>query len=45
VERTGYVGPRIIERRVTVVRGDRYAVLADWSAQGYTVGAATAVGR
>jgi len=40
VERSGVVGDRTIEHRVTLVRGDRYAVLADWSARGYTVGAA-----
>jgi GntR family transcriptional regulator len=45
VERTGCIGSRTIERRITVVRGDRYAVLADWSAKGYTVGAATGVTR
>lgn len=39
VERTGYVGDRRVETRVTLVRGDRYAVIADWSAKGYTVGA------
>jgi GntR family transcriptional regulator len=41
VERTGLLGERTVEHRVTVVRGDRYAVLADWTAKGYTVGAAT----
>ena len=41
VERTGLLGKRMVEHRVTVVRGDRYAVLADWTAKGYTVGAAT----
>jgi GntR family transcriptional regulator len=40
VERSGLAGDRTIEHRVTLVRGDRYAVLADWSARGYTVGAA-----
>jgi DNA-binding GntR family transcriptional regulator/glyoxylase-like metal-dependent hydrolase (beta-lactamase superfamily II)/rhodanese-related sulfurtransferase len=38
VERTGTVGDRTIEHRVTMVRGDRYAVIADWSAKGYTLG-------
>lgn len=41
VERTGSVGDRAIEHRVTLVRGDRYAVIADWSAKGYSIGAAT----
>lgn len=41
VERTGTVGNRVVERRVTMVRGDRYAVIADWSAKGYTIGAST----
>jgi GntR family transcriptional regulator len=41
VERTGLLGERTVEHRVTVVRGDRYTVLADWTAKGYTVGAAT----
>jgi len=45
VERTGCIGSPTIERRITVVRGDRYAVLADWSAKGYTLGAATGVTR
>jgi GntR family transcriptional regulator len=40
VLRTGLVGDRVVEHRVTTVRGDRYAVIADWSARGYTVGAA-----
>jgi GntR family transcriptional regulator len=40
VERTGVVDDRIVEHRVTLVRGDRYAVIADWSTKGYTVGAA-----
>jgi GntR family transcriptional regulator len=39
VERTGMVDDRTIEHRVTLVRGDRYAVIADWSAKGYVVGA------
>jgi GntR family transcriptional regulator len=41
VERTGLLGDRTIEHRITVVRGDRYAVLADWTPKGYTLGAAT----
>jgi GntR family transcriptional regulator len=41
VERTGCVGTRTIEHRITIVRGDRYAVIADWSAKGYTVSAGT----
>ena len=28
-----------LEYRLTVVRADRYSVLADWSPQGYTVAA------
>jgi GntR family transcriptional regulator len=41
VERTGCVAERVVEHRITLVRGDRYAVIADWSARGYTVSAAT----
>lgn len=41
VERSGCVNDRTIEHRVTLVRGDRYAVIADWSARGYTVSATT----
>jgi GntR family transcriptional regulator len=41
VNRVGMVGDRTIEHRVTLVRGDRYAVVADWSANGYTIGATT----
>jgi GntR family transcriptional regulator len=42
VERTGTVDTRTVEHRVTQVRGDRYAVIADWSTRrGYTVSAAT----
>ena len=37
VEREGRLGARVVEHRVTTVRGDRYAVLADWSPQGYRV--------
>jgi GntR family transcriptional regulator len=39
VERAGCLGRQVIEHRLTLVRGDRYAVIADWSAKGYTVGA------
>jgi GntR family transcriptional regulator len=39
VERTGLTGDRTVEHRVTVVRGDRYAVIADWTAKGYSVAA------
>jgi GntR family transcriptional regulator len=39
VERAGLIGTRTIEHRITIVRGDRYAVIADWSAKGYTVSA------
>lgn len=41
VERSGSAGGRVIEHRVTLVRGDRYAVVADWSSRGYHVGAST----
>jgi GntR family transcriptional regulator len=41
VERAGMVGDRTVEHRITLVRGDRYAVIANWSARGYSVGAAT----
>lgn len=34
VERVGCLGSRTIEHRITMVRGDRYAVVADWSAKG-----------
>ena len=37
VERAGRVGARVIEHRITTVRGDRYAVLTQWSAQGYSL--------
>jgi GntR family transcriptional regulator len=40
VERAGCVNDRVVEHRITLVRGDRYAVIADWSARGYTLGAA-----
>lgn len=42
VERTGMVGNQSVEYRITLVRGDRYSVIADWSAgRGYSVSAAT----
>jgi GntR family transcriptional regulator len=41
VERNGQAADRIIEYRITLVRGDRYTVIADWSAKGYRLGAAT----
>jgi GntR family transcriptional regulator len=41
VERTGTVVERTVEHRITLVRGDRYAVIADWSAKGYSLTAAT----
>jgi GntR family transcriptional regulator len=45
VERTGVLGERPVEHRVTVVRGDRFAVLTDWTAAGCTVGAASRCAR
>ncbi len=39
VERTGLVANRAVEHRLTMVRGDRWAVVADWSGRGYSVGA------
>ncbi len=41
VERSGYSGHELVERRVTVVRGDRWSVVADWTSRGYSVGAVT----
>jgi GntR family transcriptional regulator len=41
VERTGMADDRVIEHRITLVRGDRYTVIADWSAHGYAVSADT----
>lgn len=41
VEREGRLGTRTIEYRITIVRGDRFALLADWSSQGYQVRAGT----
>lgn len=34
VERLGQLGERVIEWRVTLIRGDRYRFFADWSAAG-----------
>lgn len=39
VERSGMAEDRTVEHRVTLVRGDRYAVVADWSAAGYHLSA------
>ena len=39
VERAGFVAGELVEHRLTVVRGDRWAVVADWSGRGYSVGA------
>lgn len=39
VERSGRAGDDVVERRVTVVRGDRWSVVADWTNRGYRVGA------
>ncbi|MFI7586148.1 GntR family transcriptional regulator [Spongisporangium articulatum] len=39
IRRVSTVEARRLEFRLTVVRGDRYSVLADWSPQGYTVSA------
>jgi GntR family transcriptional regulator len=44
VERSGYAGDDLVERRITVVRGDRWSVVADWTSRGCSVGAATAAG-
>ena len=41
VERTGYAGRDLVERRVTVVRGDRWSVVADWTARGWSLGSVT----
>ncbi len=41
VERVGRLAGRPVERRITLVRGDRYTMVADWSRQGYRVGAET----
>lgn len=39
IRRLSTVEGRPLEYRLTVVRADRYSVLADWSPQGYTVAA------
>ncbi|MFZ0159286.1 MAG: GntR family transcriptional regulator [Kineosporiaceae bacterium] len=39
VERLGRLSGRPVERRITLVRGDRYTMIADWSSRGYSVGA------
>lgn len=41
VHRVGCVGTRTVEHRITTIRGDRYSVVADWSAHGYSLGART----
>jgi GntR family transcriptional regulator len=45
VQRTGCVETDPVEWRITLVRGDRYSVIADWSSRGYSVGAAAGPGR
>ncbi len=45
VERTGRVGTRPVEFRRTLVRGDRWSVVATWSPQGYDLGAEGALSR
>ncbi len=37
VERAGCAGAHCVEYRVTIVRGDRFAVLAQWTPAGYRV--------
>jgi GntR family transcriptional regulator len=32
-----------VEYRITLIRGDQWAVVADWSSRGYSVGAAARV--
>jgi GntR family transcriptional regulator len=39
VERTGTTDHRTVERRITLIRGDRYAMISDWSSHGYTIAA------
>lgn len=39
VERDGTAAGEVIERRLTVVRGDRWSVVADWTARGWSLGA------
>lgn len=41
VEREGAAAGHAIEHRITLVRGDRYTVIADWSARGYALSADT----
>ncbi len=41
IQRTGRLAQTNFEFRVTVVRGDRYSVVADWSSKGYSVAAST----
>ncbi len=40
IERTGMAGAEVVEYRRTLVRADRFAVVAEWSARGYSLGAA-----
>lgn len=41
IHRTGRLAQAVFEFRITLVRGDRYSVVADWSSKGYSVAAAT----
>lgn len=41
VDRSGTAGERTVEHRITLVRGDRYAVVAEWTSRGYRVTAVT----
>ncbi|MDQ1295580.1 MAG: GntR family transcriptional regulator [Actinomycetota bacterium] len=41
VQRLGCLGTKAVEYRTATIRGDRYSVVADWSAHGYTLGART----
>ncbi|HVN12534.1 MAG TPA: GntR family transcriptional regulator [Kineosporiaceae bacterium] len=41
VERQGFAGADHVECRSTLVRGDRWSVVADWTARGYSVTAVT----
>ena len=45
IERVSSVRTTPLEYRQTVVRADRYSVLAEWSPQGYTVAAEPFDGR
>ncbi len=45
IERTAYAGPRPIEWRYTVVRGDRFIFQAEFSSQGYHLGVSSAGAR